>query len=125
MRDLADAHYSDAALIWVVPDNLLTHTAGVSYDTVPAPEAHRILQHLEIHYMPRHASRLNMAEIEIGVLHGQCLDRRIGECNVLPSHIEAWERQRNAYGARVHWTDTTHKARVKLARAYPHPANTS
>ena len=66
-----------------------------------------------------------MAEIEISVLHGQCLDRRIGKRDVLTAEIEAWERQRNACGARVHWTFTTHKARAKLARAYPHPANMS
>jgi hypothetical protein len=66
-----------------------------------------------------------MAEIEISVLHGQCLDRRIGERDVLKAEIKAWERQRNASGARIHWRFTTKKARDKLARAYPHPANKS
>ena len=59
-----------------------------------------------------------MAAIEISVLHGQCLDRRIGERDALKAEIEAWERQRNASGARVHWKFTTDKARNKLARAY-------
>src|SRR3954447_9518371 len=77
------------------------------------------------HYTPKHASWLNMAEIEISVLHGQCLNRRIGERDVLSAEIEAWERQRNASGARVRWKFTTDKARAKLARAYPHPTNTS
>ena len=125
MRDLADVHYPDAALIRVVQDNLSTHTAGALYEAFPAPEAHRILQRLEFHYTPKHASWLNMAEIEISVLHGQCLDRRIGERNILTAEIEAWQRQRNACGARVHWQFTTHKARAKLARAYPHPSNMS
>jgi transposase len=125
MRDLTDLHYPDADLIRVVQDNLSTHTAGALYETFPAPEAHRILQRLEFHYTPKHASWLNMAEIEISVLHGQCLDRRIGECDVLKAEIEAWERQRNASAARVHWRFTTDKARDKLARAYPHPTNTS
>jgi len=125
MRDLTDIHYPDANLIRVVQDNLSTHTAGALYDAFPAPEAHRILQRLEFHYTPKHASWLNMAEIEISVLHGQCLDRRIGERDVLKAEIEAWERQRNASGARVHWRFTTDKARDKLARAYPQPANTS
>ena len=66
-----------------------------------------------------------MAEIEISVLNGQCLDRRIGERNILNAEIEAWQRQRNASGARVHWQFTTDKARDKLARAYPQPTNTS
>jgi transposase len=125
MRDLTDVHYPDAALIRVVQDNLSTHTAGALYEAFPAPEAHRILQRLEFHYTPKHASWLNMAEIEISVLHGQCLDRRIGDSEVLDAEIEAWERQRNASGARVQWKFTTNKARIKLARAYPHPTNTS
>jgi transposase len=125
MRDLTDVHYPDAALIRVVQDNLSTHTAGALYEAFPAPKAHRILQRLEFHYTPKHASWLNMAEIEISVLHGQCLDRRIGERDVLKAEIKAWEHQRNASGARIHWRFTTKKARDKLARAYPNPANRS
>ena len=66
-----------------------------------------------------------MVEIEIGVLRGQCLDRRIAERDVLVSEIEAWERQRNLSGARVKWKFTTQKARDKLARAYPDTAKES
>ena len=62
-----------------------------------------------------------MVEIEIGVLRGQCLDRRIGERDRLVSEIAAWERQRNATGARVNWMFTTEKARAKMGRAYPEP----
>jgi transposase len=119
MRELADIHYPDADQIRVVLDNLSTHTAGAMYDVFPAPEAHRILQRLEFHYTPKHASWLNMVEIEIGVLRGQCLDRRIAQRDVLVAEIEAWQRQRNASGARIQWKFTTEKARNKLARAYP------
>jgi len=73
------------------------------YETFSAPEAHRILQRLEFHYTPKHASWLNMMEIEIGVLRGQCLDRRIGERDVLVAEIAAWQKQRNASGARIKW----------------------
>src|SRR6202162_5020596 len=125
MRDLTDSHYPDADQIRVVMDNLSTHTAGALYETFPAPEAHRILQRLEFHYTPKHASWLNMVEIEIGVLRGQCLDRRIGERGLLESEIAAWQRQRNASGARVKWKFTTQKARTKLARAYPDTAKES
>src|SRR3954464_815635 len=125
MRDLADVHYPDADQIRVVMDNLSTHTAGALYEAFPAPEAHRVLQRLEFHYTPKHASWLNMVEIEIGVLRGQCLDRRIGERDVLVSEIDAWQRQRNASGARVKWKFTTQKARIKLARAYPDTAKES
>jgi transposase len=119
MRDLVDIHYPSAELIRVVMDNLSTHNPGALYETFPAPEAHRILQRLEIHYTPKHASWLNMVEIEIGVLRGQCLDRRIGEREVLVSEIDAWQRQRNVSGARIKWMFTTQKARHKLARTYP------
>jgi hypothetical protein len=103
----------------VVLDNLSTHTAGALYETFPAHEAHRVLQRLEFHYTPKHASWLNMVEIEIGVLRSQCMDRRIGERKRLVSEIKAWEKQRNESGARVKWIFTTERARVKLARAYP------
>jgi hypothetical protein len=74
---------------------------------------------LEFHYTPKHASWLNMVEIEIGVLRGQCLDRRIGERVTLVSEIDAWQRQRNESAAQIKWKFTTQKAREKLARAYP------
>ena len=72
-----------------------------------------------------HASWLNMVEIEIGVLRGQCLDRRIGERELLIAEIMAWQQQRNASGTRVRWKFTTQKARDKLGRAYPNIANKS
>ena len=125
MRDLAETHYPDADRIRVVMDNLSTHTVGSLYEAFPAAEAHRILQRLEFHYTPKHASWLNMMEIEIAVLRGQCLDRRIGERDVLVSEIAAWQWQRNASGARIKWKFTTAKARSKLARAYPGTANES
>ena len=77
MRDLADVHFPKAARIRVVLDNLSTHSAGALYQTFPAEEARRLLRRLEFHYVPKHASWLNMVEIEIGVLVTQCLDRRI------------------------------------------------
>lgn len=77
MRDLVDIHYPDAEIIRVVQDNLSTHSAGALYQTFPPAEARRILRRIEFHYTPKHASWLNMVEIEIGVLRGQCLDRRI------------------------------------------------
>src|SRR5712692_8476625 len=117
MRELVDVHYPQADLLRVVLDNLSTHSAGALYEAFPAPEARRLLRRLE--YVPKHASWLNMVEIEIGVLRGQCLDRRIGERPRLVAEIAAWEEQRNAAGARVKWMFTTERARAKLARAYP------
>jgi transposase len=119
MRELAEVDFPEAERIRVVMDNLSTHTPGALYETFPAPEAHRILRRLEFHFTPKHASWLNMAEIEIGVLRHQCLDRRIGERERLEHEIAAWERERNAAGARVRWMFTTEKARTKMGRAYP------
>jgi hypothetical protein len=118
MRKLVDVHYPDAACIRVVQDNLSTHSAGSLYEAFPPAEARRILSRIEFHYTPKHASWLNMVEIEIGVLRGQCLDRRIDGPNRLISEI-AWEKQRNAAGARIKWMFTTEKARAKMGRAYP------
>jgi transposase len=125
MRDLVDVHYPEANLIRVVQDNLSTHTPGALYEAFPPEEAHRILRRLEFHYTPKHASWLNMVEIEIGVLRGQCLDRRIGERERLVSEIDAWERARNASGARVTWMFDTRQARKKLGRSYPVIGNRS
>jgi transposase len=119
MRELVDVHYPDAACIRVVQDNLSTHSAGSLYEAFAPAEARRILSRIEFHYTPKHASWLNMVEIEIGVLRGQCLDRRIDDPNWLCREIEAWERQRNAAGARIKWMFTTEKARAKMGRAYP------
>src|SRR6202163_2420799 len=119
MRELVDVHYPDAACIRVVQDNLSTHSAGALYETFAPAEARRILRRLEFHYTPKHASWLNMVEIEIGVLRGQCLDRRIDDPKRLISDIAAWEKQRNTASARITWMFTTEKARAKMGRAYP------
>jgi transposase len=124
MRELVDVHYPQAEQIRVVMDNLSTHTPGSLYEAFPAPEAHRILGRLEFHFTPKHASWLNMVEIEIGVLKGQCLDRRLDTRERLEREIAVWERKRNVAGARVKWMFTTEKARAKMGRAYPNPTPT-
>jgi len=123
MREVVDVHCPDAERIRVVQDNLSTHSAGALYQAFPPAEARRILRRLEFHYTPKHASWLNMVEIEIGVLRGQCLDRRIDSKEQLEAEIAAWERQRNASGTRIKWMFTTDKARAKMGRAYPQPAS--
>jgi transposase len=121
MRELCDVHFPKAERIRVVLDNLSTHSAGALYQAFPAGEARRMLRRLEFHYTPKHASWLNMVEIEIGVLRSQCLDRRIATKPRLIAEVAAWERHRNASGARIQWMFTTYKARAKMGRAYPHP----
>ena len=92
MRDLVDVHYPEAERIRVVLDNLSTHSAGALYEPSRRRKRDRILRRLEFHYTPKHASWLNMVEIEIGVLRGQCLDRRIDERDRLVAEIAAWEQ---------------------------------
>jgi transposase len=119
MRELTDVHYPKAERIRVVLDNLSTHSAGALYQSFPAAEARRVLRRLEFHYVPKHASWLNMVEIEIGVLASQCLDRRIESYARLVAETAAWEKRRNAERARIKWMFTTEKARAKMGRAYP------
>lgn len=121
MRELADIDFPEAETIRVVMDNLSTHTPGSLYEAFPAPEAHRLVRRLEFHFTPKHASWLNMAEIEIGVLKGQCLDRRIDNRERLERELAAWQQQRNTAGACIRWMFTTDKARAKMGRAYPKP----
>jgi transposase len=122
MRDLVDVHYPKAQRIRVVLDNLSTHSAAALYRSFAPEEARRILRRLEFHFVPKHASWLNMVEIEIGVLRAQCLDRRIGERARIEAEIHAWQQQRNDAGARIRWMFTPEKARAKMGHAYPSPA---
>ena len=115
--------FPQAERIRVVMDNLSTHTPGSLYEAFPPDEAHRLLGRLEFDYTPKPVSWLNMVEIEMGVLKGQCQDRRIDTREGLEREIAAWERERNAAGARVRWMFTTEHARSKLGRAYPKTAS--
>jgi transposase len=122
MRDLVDTHYPDAERIRVVLDNLSAHSAAALYQRFAPEEARRILDRIEFHFTPKHASWLNMVEIEIGVMVRQCLSRRIAEKATLVSEIAAWQRRRNAERAGIDWMFTVERAREKLGRAYPRPA---
>jgi transposase len=121
MRELSDVHYPQAERIRVVLDNLSTHSAAALYETFPPAEARRVLRRLEFHYTPKHASWLNMVEIEIGVLRSQCLDRRIPDSQTLESEIAAWQQQRNDSGARIQWMFNAERARQKMGPLYPSP----
>ena len=119
MRDLVDTHYPKADKIRVVLDNLSTHRRAALYETFPPEEARRILRRLDFHYTPKHASWLNMVEIEIGVLSRQCLDRRIPDKSTLENETAAWCRARNESGACIDWLFDVTKARAKMGRSYP------
>ena len=120
MRRLVDEHtYPEAEKVRVVLDNLNTHTGAALYQAFAPEEARRILRRLEFHYTPKHASWLNMVEIELSVLCRQCLERRIPDAETLGREIGSWEQERNAGAAMVQWRFTASDAREKLARLYP------
>jgi transposase len=125
MRDLVDEHYPDADRIRVVLDNLSTHSAAALYNRFEPAEARRILSRLEFHFTPKHASWLNMVEIEIGVMVRQCLDRRIPDKSTLVAEVAKWEQRRNGERARIQWLFTIERAREKLGCAYPKPTATT
>ena len=119
MQHLVDVDFPDATVIRVVLDNLSTHTAAALYQTFPPAEARRLATRLEFHYTPKHASWLNIAELELAILTRQCLGRRLPTQDVLAHEVAAWEYRRNVAEAGVTWRFTTTDARKKLARLYP------
>ncbi len=119
VRKLVDEDYPDKERIVLVMDNLNTHHPASLHQAFEPAEARRIAERLEIHYTPKHGSWLNMAEIELGVLARQCLDRRIPGQVVLEQETKAWQNQRNRDSIRVDWRFTTKDARIKLRSLYP------
>ena len=119
IRELLEVHYPRARKIRLVMDNLNTHSGASLYEAFAPQEARRLLERLEFHYTPKHASWLNMAEIEIGILNRQCLDRRIDSMDQMRQETTAWQEARNRKKAKIHWTFTIAAARQKLKRLYP------
>ena len=119
MKELVDVLFPEAEQIRVTLDNLNTHTPAALYEAFEAAEARRLVRKLEFRYTPKHGSWLNMAEIEISVLTGQCLDRYIPDVTTLKREVAAWQEERNARQATIDWQFTTAKARDKLKRLYP------
>ena len=119
IKELVDVHYPDADKIVLVQDNLNTHTPASLYEAFPPTEAKRLADKLELHYTPKHGSWLNMAEIELGVLAGQCLDRRLPDRQTLEQEVAAWVAARNAAIKTIDWRFTTDDARIRLDHLYP------
>ena len=119
MRRLCDDWYPDAEVIRVVLDNLNTHTVGALYEAFGPAEARRLATRLEFHYTPKHASWLNMAELELSVLARQCLGRRISTADALAAQVRAWQDARNRAGVTINWCFKVADARRKMAKVYP------
>ena len=123
IKELADQHYPAAKKIRLVMDNLGTHKPAALYEAFPPQEAKRLWDRYEFIYTPKHGSWLNMAEIEINVLMGQCLNRRIDKIETMKQEVSAWQEDRNNKQSTINWQFTTDSARVKLKRLYPTISN--
>ena len=119
MRWLVDEKYPEAETIEVVLDNLNTHKAASLYEAFAPAEARRLLRKIRFHYTPKHGSWLNMAEIELSILQGQCLGRRLGDATTLAAEVAAYEERRNQEKAKIDWRFSLADARTKLKRLYP------
>jgi hypothetical protein len=119
IKKIADEWYKDAEKITLVMDNLATHKASALYETYTPKEAKRIWDRFEFVYTPKHGSWLNMAEIELNVLMGQCLKRRIDNIKTMKKEAFAWQQHRNNKKATINWQFTNNEARIKLNRLYP------
>ncbi len=119
MQWLVDTAYPDAPVVRVVLDNLNIHRMASLYETFPAAQARPMVKRLEFHHTPKHASWLNMAEIEFSVLSRDCLQGRHGDEVALAVAIAAYEARRNAARATIDWRFSTQDARTKLHRLYP------
>jgi len=119
IRYVLEDCYPKAEKVRLVLDNLNTHKLASLYEAFPPKKARELIKRLELHYTPKHASWLNMAEIEFSVLVRQGLQENIATREALVQQVEQWEKRRNAAGTVVHWRFTTADARIKLARLYP------
>jgi hypothetical protein len=119
IRDLADQHYNSVKKIRLIMDNLNTHSPSALYEVFKPKEAKRIWDRYQFIYTPKHGSWLNMAEIELNVLNGQCLRRRIDNMQTVVDEVMAWCKARNNKGAKINWQFTTKDARIKLKTLYP------
>jgi len=119
IKYIADRLYPKAEKIRLVMDNLNTHKPSSLYETFSPQEAKRIWDRFEFIYTPKHGSWLNMAEIELNVLMGQCLNRRIDNMTTIRKEVKAWEQHRNNKIAKINWQFKTDDARIKLKRLYP------
>jgi hypothetical protein len=119
IKHMLDERYPEACKVRLVMDNLNTHNVASLYETFEACEARRLAERLDIHYTPKHGSWLNMAEIELSALKGQCLDRRIADMSTMQAEVATWISHRNNAPRSIDWQFSTHNARIKLKRLYP------
>jgi DDE superfamily endonuclease len=118
VKELLTSAYAKARRIHLVLDNLNTHFRKCFDDVLGPRAATKLLRRVQFHYTPKHASWLNMAEIEIGILSRQCLDRRIASRQLLASEVKAWQQARNTLERTITWKFTRQDADAKLGQHY-------
>lgn len=116
--DLVTTAYAKARRVHLVVDNLNIHFRKCFEDVLGKSAATKLLRRVQFHYTPKHASWLNMAEIEIGILTRQCLDRRTVSREHLKSEVAAWQVDRNRQARMIEWKFTRQDADQKLGRHY-------
>ncbi|WP_233276784.1 MULTISPECIES: IS630 family transposase [Mucilaginibacter] len=119
VKRIADEWYPTAKKITLVMDNFKTHSASAFYETFEPAEAKRLWDRFEFVYTPKHGSWLNMAEIELHVLNGQCLNRHISTMLKINEEVAAWQHNRNNKNSKINWQFENKDARIKLKRLYP------
>ena len=118
LKMVSDDFYPYAEKIILVTDNLNTHAISSLYKRFPPKEARRLAQRFEWHYTPKHASWLDMAEIEIGILSRQALAKPLPDMESFKRQVRTWNIKRNSASHKVNWQFTTSDARIKLKRLY-------
>jgi len=119
IKRISDEMHPKAKKIKLVMDNFKTHDASAFYEVFEPEEAKRLWDRFEFVFTPKHGSWLNMAEIELNVLNGQCLNRHIDTIEKVTSEVLAWQSHRNNKNAKINWQFTNNEARIKLKRLYP------
>ena len=119
IKDIVDVHYKEAKRITLVQDNLNTHNPANLYEYYEPSEAKRLIDKIEFVYTPKHGSWLNIAEIELNILHHQCLKERMENIENVIFAASAWSFERNNNLKKVNWQFTNEDARIKLKRLYP------
>ncbi len=119
IKRITDEMYPAADKITLVMDNFKTHAASALYEAFEPQEAKRLWDRFEFVYTPKHGSWLNMAEIELHVLNGQCLNRHIPTMDKIKKNVEAWQNHRNNKNSKIDWQFTNVEARIKLKKLYP------
>jgi len=118
MKNLVTEKYSEAEVIRVVMDNLNIHKEKSFYETFSKKEAKQILEKIEFHYTPKHASWLNAAEIEIKVMDIECTGRRIGDMETLKHEVASWTKRRNEHKKKIELRFTRKNADEKMSKYY-------